>query len=401
MLLGRAMRNEIAAEVHFVRAPMLSGLDQGRTDAGPSVALMRAAKELEQGFEAFLNVSINAGFPWCDFEFTGPTAVLTLDASRTAPQRKPGSNLLEAVPLREQIQTSLKKLLREGWWLPRAPQTHVVNRFYTVVEAAARAKELEGGATAPLVIGDFSDNPGAGSYGDATNLLRALLEAGCANAAFGCVRDAEAAAAAGAAGAGAVLPSLALGGKTDARFGGAPLPLRNVEVLSVGDGSFVHSGPMFTGMAATIGACAVLRVRSSSLGGLAAAVDGAEDAGCVDVLVASENVQVLDKAIMMDNGLPELGSYSTIVVKSMQHFRGAFEPIAAEVLVADSGALSRSESYSSCWCCCYWCACCCCSCCLPSRALSSCLTLPTFPFENVRRPCYPIDADAEWNVSED
>jgi microcystin degradation protein MlrC len=51
------------------------------------------------------------------------------------------------------------------------------------VAAAATATDgsTVGYQTKPLVIGDFSDNPGAGSYGDATNLLLALLEGGCTN----------------------------------------------------------------------------------------------------------------------------------------------------------------------------------------------------------------------------
>ena len=42
------------------------------------------------------------------------------------------------------------------------------------------------------MIADYSDNPGAGSYGDATNLLKALLEAGVQEACFGAVCDPDA-----------------------------------------------------------------------------------------------------------------------------------------------------------------------------------------------------------------
>jgi hypothetical protein len=36
-----------------------------------------------------------------------------------------------------------------------------------------------------------------------------------------------------------------LGGKQDAAFGGEPIHLHNVEVLSVDDGTYVHTGPMY------------------------------------------------------------------------------------------------------------------------------------------------------------
>jgi len=43
----------------------------------------------------------------------------------------------------------------------------------TPEQAAAIAKTHDG-AGKPLIIVDYSDNPGAGTYGDATNLLKAM-----------------------------------------------------------------------------------------------------------------------------------------------------------------------------------------------------------------------------------
>jgi hypothetical protein len=74
----------------------------------------------------------------------------------------------------------------------------------------------------PLVIADYADNPGAGGYGDSTELLRALLKAGVTNACFGPMVDRGAAQALHAADVGERV-QIALGGKTDPRFGGGPL----------------------------------------------------------------------------------------------------------------------------------------------------------------------------------
>ena len=41
--------------------------------------------------------------------------------------------------------------------------------------------------------------------------------------------------------------------------------------------------------------------------------------------------------LCLDNGLVGLERYSTLVVKSMQHFRGAFTSLARDIIVADSG----------------------------------------------------------------
>ena len=47
LLAGSCYRNVNRPTVAFCRAPMLSGLDQGRSDEGPSVALYAAAQEVE------------------------------------------------------------------------------------------------------------------------------------------------------------------------------------------------------------------------------------------------------------------------------------------------------------------------------------------------------------------
>ena len=51
-----------------------------------------------------------------------------------------------------------------------------INHFLGVDEAAKMARDWPG-AGGPLVIADYADNPGGGGYGDATALLKALLEA--------------------------------------------------------------------------------------------------------------------------------------------------------------------------------------------------------------------------------
>ncbi|TIW67069.1 MAG: microcystin degradation protein MlrC, partial [Mesorhizobium sp.] len=51
----------------------------------------------------------------------------------------------------------------------------------------AKAGELN--AKKPLVLADNSDNPGGGAYGDATDLLRAMIAADLQNAAFHAIFD--------------------------------------------------------------------------------------------------------------------------------------------------------------------------------------------------------------------
>src|SRR3954451_14366779 len=70
----------------------------------------------------------------------------------------------------------------------------------------------------PLVVADYTDNPGGGGYGDATAFLKGLVEAGVERVAFHALCDPEAVAEGMRAGIG-VPTTIALGGKTDPKMG--------------------------------------------------------------------------------------------------------------------------------------------------------------------------------------
>ena len=138
--------------------------------------------------------------------------------------------------------------------------------------------------------------------------------------------------------------TLDLGGKNDPAFGGGPLTLSG-QIMHISDGWLTGDGPMLGGLRRSFGPTAVLRV------------DG------IDILVTTERDQMLDLQQFKTFGIqPE--QKSVVAVKSMQHFRAAFEPIAGKVIVCDCGALSTPQM---------------------SRR----------PYVNVRRPIWPLDENAE------
>src|SRR5216683_5122211 len=67
-------------------------------------------------------------------------------------------------------------------------------------------------------------------------------------------------------------------------------------------------------------------------------------AGGIDIMVITNNGQAVDLARLTSLGMGPT-RYRTVAVKSMQHFRAAFEPIAREVILVDTGALC-SELYT-------------------------------------------------------
>ncbi|MCA3451148.1 MAG: M81 family metallopeptidase [Rhodobacter sp.] len=313
-LLHRTMTGEIAHSTLRVTRPMLEEANSGRTDEGPMIARHALARAHERTPGA-LAVSINAGFGNADIPELGPTVLVTCTGDA-------GPHLAFADTLADDI------------W---AQRHEVLNHFLTPAEAAAEA--LAHSQLGPLVIADYADNPGAGSYGDAPGLLSALLDAGVTNACFGPMVDPESAAFLHAQVVGAEV-TLPLGGKSDPRFGGGPITVTGTVTL-LSDGRYIGDGPMIGGLPGDWGPTAVLRVAS------------------VDVLVVSKHGQMLDLQQFRAFGI-DPAAHRIVALKSQQHFRAAFASIAAGVIVCDSGALCSPD-------------------------------LRRLPFHRVPRPIFPLD----------
>jgi microcystin degradation protein MlrC len=313
--LHKTMDGEIKPRTIRVSRPMLEEVNGGRTDLGPMIERNLKARAYEKQADVF-DVSINAGFASADVENVGPTVLVTGQGDFAA-------------------HTTFAETIADDIWSKRH---EVLNEFLTVEEAAAIAATHDPDE-GPLVIADYADNPGAGGYGDSTELLSALLGAGVRNTCFGPMVDGEVAKQLHSAVVGEKI-HVTLGGKIDPNFGGAPLELE-VELVLISDGHFIGDGPMRCGLHGSFGPSAIARV------------DG------IDVLVTTLARQMLDLHQFRAFGIdPE--SKHVVALKSMQHFRAAFEPIAGRVIVCDSGAL-----------------------CTPSYH--------RLPYRNVRRPIFPLD----------
>ncbi|MFO1131995.1 MAG: M81 family metallopeptidase [Hyphomicrobiales bacterium] len=300
---GRILESHMAGRTRprTLRAhrPMLDEINGGRSDEGPIVPLYAKARAAE-GQPGILAVSINAGFSDADIHDVGPTVTVTYDTLQPDAQAR-------ARAIAEDI--------ADGIWAARFTS---VNSYLSVEEAAEIARSFVA-SQGPLIIADYADNPGSGAYGDSTNLLKALIDAGVTDAAFGPMIDPEAAAFLHTHRVGDQV-SLALGGKHDPAFGGGPLQVTG-EILHLSNGDMICDGPILGGLHHSYGTTAVLRI------------------GGIDVLVVTANSQMLDQQQFKAFGIMP-AEKSVVALKSMQHFRAAFEPIAQRVIVCDSGALS-------------------------------------------------------------
>ena len=318
-ILQRSLAGDISPRTLRVTCPMLEEVNGGRTDIGPMVEWVRAARDWEQRDDVHA-VSINGGFASADIAEAGPSVLVTASGDW-------------------QAHTDFANRIVVDMW----DQRHRVLNDYLEVDAAAAIAARFNANDGPLVIADYADNPGAGAYGDATSLLAALLEAGISNACFGPMVDAETVQQLLQHQPGDRL-EISLGGKVDPTHGGAPLELR-VELISTSDGRYVGSGAMIGGLHRSFGPTAVIRA------------DG------IEILVTTVAQQLLDLEQFRSFGI-DPAAKRVVALKSMQHFRAEFEPIAGRVIVCDSGALA-TPGY---------------------RRLQ---------YRNVRRPIFPLDPELD------
>ncbi len=171
----------------------------------------------------------------------------------------------------------------------------------------------------PVVVADQSDNTGGGAPGDATFVLRWLLEHGATGAAIAILHDPEVVRIARKGGVGASL-AVRLGGKTGPTSG-QPVDLE-VSVLSVIE-NYSHAWPQSSGDPLIFPVGDVVALRCSG----------------IDIVVGSIRCQCFSPSIFRDLGI-DPREKRLLVPKSYQHFYAAFAPIAANVIyMAGPGAV--------------------------------------------------------------
>lgn len=179
----------------------------------------------------------------------------------------------------------------------------------------------------PVVLHEISDNPGSGAPGDATHLLRAVLEGGqpAGTACFGYIWDPAVAEAAHKAGVGSTI-RVSLGGHHAPELCGAPVE-EDARVVHLSDGRWTLTA--FTvGVAQDVGPMARLEVRG------------------VDVLVSSRPSQTFDASPFALHDI-DVTRYALVAIKSAVHFRAGYRDLAKAILPVDAPGLSttRTETF--------------------------------------------------------
>ncbi len=299
--------------------PVVINILRQGTDDLPMRRLIDLASELARG-DGVLSVSVAEGFPYADVPEMGMSFIAVAD----------GDGDLAADVARQ--------LAVAAW----AMRHEFVGEAVTVEEALRRATVSPG---KPVVLLDVGDNVGGGSPADSTHVLAAAQRLGVRNL-FHSLCDPDAVDRCNLAGLGATV-RLHVGGHTDDLHGNPVEVIGRVRHLDDGrfeDPGVVHGGFRFF----DAGPRALIETDDGHL-----------------VLLTSRPMGNTSRAELTSVGLvPE--DLDIIVAKGVHSPRGAYEPIAAEMIQLNTAGCTSAD-------------------------------LSALSYRHRRRPLFPFEPQATWS----
>ncbi len=246
-----------------------------------------------EGSDDILDISFIHGFPFGDTAYTGSKILVYANGDSTKAQ-------VMALRLHEKI------------WAIKETAMLSLSTLEDVLVA------MRSPGTRPLVVADFADNPGGGAPSDNVTITRTVVELGLQRVVIGLLCDTQAVRLCHEIGIGGRL-DLRIGGKTG-RASGLPIDL-DVEVMGLARDAHIAGTD---GSRYPLGDTAWVR-----------------HAG-VDLALSSRRMQLMDPSGLTHLGI-EPSAYSTIVVKSSNHFVAGFGQIAGRIMhVSAEGALDTN-----------------------------------------------------------
>jgi microcystin degradation protein MlrC len=315
--LARALDGGVAPVIVWDSRPMMTSTLVHTPSRQPMKDIMDMAMGAEAS-GAVLNASVFGGFPHADIPHISCSAVVVCDR-----RPEPGRALAER--------------LMEMAWQQRAAFLY---QGAPLADQIGRARALGEG---PIVLVDHGDNTASGGTQDVMSVIDEVVRQGLDDVVAGPICDPDSVARILAAGTAASV-TLPLGGKIDMpQIGlkGKPLVVTG-KVNRITDGEFVVTGPMATGTRVRMGKTAVL------------------DTGPMQIVVSERRSEPFDVGVFTHCGIdPRRKRY--VLIKSRQHFRAGFEPIARHIVLCDGDGVTSSD-------------------------------LRLFTYKNRRRPLYPFEA---------
>jgi microcystin degradation protein MlrC len=303
--------------------PMIASVMRHAPEDGPSGDILDFARRMESD-GTVLAATLLPSFPHADTPYTGVSAVVVGDAKHGG---------------RAHAQAVCTHMLKTAW----DRRDEYVFRAPPLAESVAYAKSLGlANPGAPVLLIDHCDNCGSGGAQDVMTVVAEVLKQELDDVAIAPIRDPAAVAAMIDAGVGQNV-RVALGGHTDMPsigLKGEPLMVEG-RVLTVTDGKFVVTGPMYTGVHMHLGRTAVL------------------DTGRAQIVVTERAHEPFDLGVFTHAGI-DPRKKRHVMLKSRIHYRAGFKPIAAHIVECAGAGVTNAD-------------------------------LSVYPYRKLTRPIFPLD----------
>ena len=249
---------------------------------------------------AALTASVFGGFPHADIPHLSCSAVLVCDGRA------------------EEGQALADRWLDQAW----ARREAFLYKGAPLAEQVAHARTLGEG---PILLVDHGDNTASGGTQDVMSVVEEAMRQRLDDVVAGPICDPLTVRRIVDAGTGASV-TLDLGGRVDMpqiELPGRPLTVSG-KVTRVTEGEFVVTGPMATGTRVRMGRTAVL------------------DTGRMQIVVSEGRSEPFDLGVFTHCGIdPRRKRF--VLIKSRQHFRAGFEPIARHIVLCDGDGCTSSD----------------------------------------------------------
>jgi microcystin degradation protein MlrC len=297
--LVRALDGEVKPVMVWGMRPMLTSTLEHTPSRQPMKDVMDMAIDAEtRGI--VLNASVLGGFPQSDIPHLSCSAIVVCDGDTTR-----GQALLE-------------RMLDLAW----RRRADFLYKGAPLDSQVAHARRLTEG---PVILVDHGDNTASGGTQDVMSVVAEVMRQGLDDVLVGPICDPTAVARIVSAGTVASV-TMDLGGRIDMpqlHLKGTPLTI-TAKVTRITDGEFTVTGPMATGVRVRMGRTAVL------------------DTGSLQIVVSERRAEPSDIGVFTHAGIdPRSKRY--VLIKSRQHFRAGFEPIARHIVLCDGDGVTSSD----------------------------------------------------------
>lgn len=294
-LLHDAIQSGKKPHCALIQLPWLLASAFGSTLEGAGHKVQQFMKQLVDSHDDLLDATFFHGFFYADVPFAGASVV--------------------AMAKTEEAANRYAKQVAAYAWSLREEFTKPTN-------SAAQAMDLAEQATLPALIHESSDNPGGGTPGDGTHLLREMLKRNIPGSVFAQISDPEVVHQAIEAGIGSHI-RCSLGAKRD-DLHGTPIELEDAYVKTISDGVYIQKNPMSFGARISMGRAVLLQV------------------GNVFIVVSEGRLQNMDDGPFRINGIA-WNEMRILGVKSTHHFKGWWKDQACTIIPCDSPGIHSAD----------------------------------------------------------